>query len=147
MARLDRVERAVADISAGRAVVVVDDEDRENEGDGGELRRPGHTEAAVDLARLAGLRPAGVICEVVSQLDSGAMAGSEELQSFADEHDLALISISDLISWRRRHETHVRRVCGGARGAQWCFICAVTRIAALVSSTQVAGPPAARPRA
>ncbi|GAB18205.1 riboflavin biosynthesis protein RibBA [Gordonia effusa NBRC 100432] len=210
--QLDTVERAIADIAAGKAVVVVDDEDRENEGDlifaaekatpelvafmvrytsgylcvplagpdcdrlglppmystnqdkhgtaytvtvdaregigtgisaadrattmklladptttandftrpghvvplrakeGGVLRRPGHTEAAVDLARLADLTPAGVICEIVSQKDPGAMAQTDELRIFADEHDLALISIADLIAWRRRHEKHVVRV-------------------------------------
>ncbi|MFW0784955.1 bifunctional 3,4-dihydroxy-2-butanone-4-phosphate synthase/GTP cyclohydrolase II [Gordonia sp. CPCC 206044] len=208
----DTVERAIADIAAGKAVVVVDDEDRENEGDlifaaekatpelvafmvrytsgylcvplagedcdrlglppmysmnqdkhgtaytvtvdaregigtgisaadrattmrlladpdssavdftrpghvvplrakeGGVLRRPGHTEAAVDLARLSGLAPAGVICEIVSQKDVGSMAQTDELRVFADEHDLALISIADLIAWRRRHEKHVVRV-------------------------------------
>ncbi|MFT4088193.1 MAG: bifunctional 3,4-dihydroxy-2-butanone-4-phosphate synthase/GTP cyclohydrolase II [Gordonia sp. (in: high G+C Gram-positive bacteria)] len=210
--QLDSIERAIADIAAGKAVVVVDDEDRENEGDlifaaelatpelvafmvrytsgylcvplegddcdrlglppmysqnqdkhgtaytvtvdaregvstgisaadrsttmkllasadaqahdftrpghvvplrakeGGVLRRPGHTEAAVDLARLAGLRPAGVICEIVSQKDPGSMAQTDELRVFADEHDLALICIADLIAWRRRHEKHVVRV-------------------------------------
>lgn len=210
--RFDTVERAVADIAAGKAVVVVDDEDRENEGDlifaaematpelvafmvrytsgylcvpldgadcdrlglppmysvnqdkhgtaytvtvdaregigtgisasdraatmrlladpestaghftrpghvvplrakeGGVLRRPGHTEAAVDLARMADLAPAGVICEIVSQKDEGAMAQTPELRVFADEHGLALISIADLIAWRRRHEKHVVRV-------------------------------------
>ncbi|MGZ8179729.1 bifunctional 3,4-dihydroxy-2-butanone-4-phosphate synthase/GTP cyclohydrolase II [Williamsia sp. SKLECPSW1] len=209
---LDSVERAIADIAAGKAVVVVDDEDRENEGDlifaaekatpelvafmvrytsgylcvpldgsdcdrlglppmysvnqdkhgtaytvtvdaregigtgisasdraatmrlladptstagdltrpghvvplrakeGGVLRRPGHTEAAVDLARLAGLTPAGAICEIVSQKDEGAMAHADELRTFADEHGLALISIADLIAWRRRNEKHVVRV-------------------------------------
>ncbi|MFM9376103.1 bifunctional 3,4-dihydroxy-2-butanone-4-phosphate synthase/GTP cyclohydrolase II [Gordonia sp. VNK21] len=210
--KLDSVERAIADIAAGKAVVVVDDEDRENEGDlifaaekatpellafmvrytsgyvcvplesedcdrlglppmfaqnqdkhgtaytvtvdaregvgtgisaadrattvlkladpdaaphdftrpghvvplrakeGGVLRRPGHTEAAVDLAKLAGLRPAGVICEIVSQKDEGHMAQTDELRVFADEHGLALISIADLIAWRRHHEKHVVRV-------------------------------------
>lgn len=210
--RFDTVERAIADIAAGKAVVVVDDEDRENEGDlifaaematpelvafmvrytsgylcvpldgddcdrlglppmystnqdkhgtaytvtvdaregigtgisasdraatmrllaepgstagdftrpghvvplrakeGGVLRRPGHTEAAVDLARMANLAPAGAICEIVSQKDEGAMAQTPELRVFADEHDLALISIADLIAWRRRHEKHVVRV-------------------------------------
>ena len=209
---LDTVERAIADIAAGKAVVVVDDEDRENEGDlifaaekatpelvafmvrytsgylcvpldgndcdrlglppmysvnqdkhgtaytvtvdaregigtgisasdraatmrllaaptstagdftrpghvvplrareGGVLRRPGHTEAAVDLARLAGLTPAGVICEIVSQKDEGDMAHAEELRGFADEHGLSMISIADLIAWRRRNEKHVVRV-------------------------------------
>ena len=207
---LDPVERAIADIAAGRAVVVVDDEDRENEGDivfaaqmaspelvaftmthcrgllcvpleeevldhlqlgqmaphntermqtaftvsvdaregvttgisaadrahtiqlladpdtspydlvrpghvfplrakpGGVLRRPGHTEAAVDLARLAGLRPAGVICEIVKE--DGTMARLPELRAFADTHGLALISIADLIAFRRRTEKQVVRV-------------------------------------
>src|SRR6201986_3853642 len=212
MTRLDSVERAIADIAAGKAVVVVDDEDRENEGDlifaaekatpelvafmvrytsgyicvpllesdcdrldlppmyhtnqdrrgtaytvtvdaregvstgisasdrahtirlladaestaadfsrpghvvplrakdGGVLRRPGHTEAAVDLAELAGLQPAGAVCEIVSQKDEGAMAQTDELRIFADEHGLALISIADLIEWRRKHEKHIERI-------------------------------------
>jgi 3,4-dihydroxy 2-butanone 4-phosphate synthase/GTP cyclohydrolase II len=207
---LDSIERALADIAAGRAVVVVDDEDRENEGDvvfaaelatpalvaftmthcrgllcvplegdvldhlelgqmaaqntermqtaftvsvdartgvttgisaadrartialladpattsydlvrpghvfplrakpGGVLRRPGHTEAAVDLARLAGLRPAGVICEIVQE--DGTMARLPELRVFAQQHGLAIISIADLIAWRRRTEKQVERV-------------------------------------
>ncbi len=209
---LDTVERALADIAAGRAVVVVDDEDRENEGDlifaaematpelvsfmvryssgyicvplteddcdrldlppmhrvnqdkrgtaytvavdaregistgisatdravtmrlladaasaatdftrpghvvplrakpGGVLRRTGHTEAAVDLARMAGLRPAGVLCEIVSQKDEGDMARLPELRSFCDEHGLALISIADLVAFRRRTESQVVKV-------------------------------------
>jgi 3,4-dihydroxy 2-butanone 4-phosphate synthase/GTP cyclohydrolase II len=208
--RLDTVERAIADIAAGKAVVVVDDEDRENEGDiifaaskatpelmaftiryssgvicvpmpaamldrleiplmtphnkdrlrtaytisvdardgvstgisaadrahtvrvladsatepweitrpghvfplryraGGVLVRRGHTEAAVDLATLAGLTPAGVLVEVVN--DDGTMKRGPELRAFADEHGLAMISIEDLVRYRRRHETHVERV-------------------------------------
>jgi 3,4-dihydroxy 2-butanone 4-phosphate synthase/GTP cyclohydrolase II len=78
--------------------------------DGGVLRRPGHTEAAVDLALLAGLHPAGVLCEVVSEKDPAGMARAEELRIFADEHDLALISIADLIAFRRRFEKLVERV-------------------------------------
>jgi 3,4-dihydroxy 2-butanone 4-phosphate synthase/GTP cyclohydrolase II len=78
--------------------------------DGGVLRRPGHTEAGVDLARLAGLAPAGVLCEIVSQKDEGDMARREELEAFALEHDLALITIADLIAYRRRVETQVARV-------------------------------------
>jgi 3,4-dihydroxy 2-butanone 4-phosphate synthase/GTP cyclohydrolase II len=78
--------------------------------DGGVLRRPGHTEAAVDLAVLAGLRPAGVLCEVVSEKDPAGMARADELRVFADEHDLALISIADLIAYRRRFEKLVERV-------------------------------------
>lgn len=208
--RLDPVERAVEDIAAGRAVIVVDDEDRENEGDiifaaakatpelmaftirhssgvicvpmpgdmlerleiplmtphnkdrlrtaytisvdardgvstgisaadrahtarvladsatepweltrpghvfplryreGGVLVRRGHTEAAVDLAKLAGLTPAGVLVEVVN--DDGTMKRAPELRAFADEHGLSMISIEDLVRYRRRHERHVERV-------------------------------------
>ena len=207
--RLDPVERAIADIAAGKAVVVVDDEGRENEGDiifaaakatpelmaftirhssgvicvpmpgemldrleiplmtphnrdklrtaytisvdardgvttgisaadrahtartladsatepweltrpghvfplryreGGVLVRRGHTEAAVDLARLAGLTPAGVLVEVVN--DDGTMKRAEELRAFADEHGLAMISIEDLVRYRRRVEVLVER--------------------------------------
>jgi 3,4-dihydroxy 2-butanone 4-phosphate synthase / GTP cyclohydrolase II len=208
--RLDSVDRAIADIAAGKAVVVVDDENRENEGDiifaaskatpelmaftirhssgvicvpmpgamldrleiplmtphnkdklrtaytlsvdardgvstgisaadrahtarvladsatepweltrpghvfplryreGGVLVRRGHTEAAVDLARLAGLTPAGVLVEVVN--DDGTMKRAAELREFADEHDLAMISIEDLVRHRRRTENLVERV-------------------------------------
>ena len=207
---LDPVERAISEIAAGRAVVVVDDQDRENEGDlifaaqrstpelvgfmirhtsgvicvamqaaeldrlklppmtmvnedrkgtayavsvdardgittgisaadrsrtirvladsateaneitrpghvfplraaeGGVLRRPGHTEAAVDLARLAGLSAAGAICEVVH--DDGSMMRAPALREFADEHGLAMISIADLISHIRRTERQIEQV-------------------------------------
>ncbi|MBV9292264.1 MAG: bifunctional 3,4-dihydroxy-2-butanone-4-phosphate synthase/GTP cyclohydrolase II [Frankiales bacterium] len=77
---------------------------------GGVLQRSGHTEAAVDLCRLAGLRPAGVLCEIVSQKDVEDMARLEELEVFAAEHDLALISIADLIAYRRHHERQVERL-------------------------------------
>ncbi len=212
MTGFDSIERAVADIAAGKAVVVVDDEDRENEGDlifaaekatpelvaftvrytsgylcvalpgdscdrlglppmyttnqdkhgtaytvtvdaregigtgisaadrattmrgladpastaadfrrpghvvplrareGGVMSRPGHTEAAVDLAEFAGLAKAGVLCEIVSQKDDGSMAQTDELRAFAAEHGLAIITIADLIMWRRRNEKHVERV-------------------------------------
>ncbi|MGH3153462.1 MAG: bifunctional 3,4-dihydroxy-2-butanone-4-phosphate synthase/GTP cyclohydrolase II [Streptosporangiaceae bacterium] len=75
--------------------------------EGGVLRRPGHTEAAVDLARLAGLPPAGVLAEVVN--DDGTMARLPELREFADTHDLALISIERLIEYRRRTERQLTR--------------------------------------
>jgi 3,4-dihydroxy 2-butanone 4-phosphate synthase/GTP cyclohydrolase II len=78
--------------------------------EGGVLRRPGHTEAAVDLARLAGLTPAGALCEIVSQKNEGDMARGDELAVFAEEHDLTLITIADLIAYRRRFEKHVVRV-------------------------------------
>jgi 3,4-dihydroxy 2-butanone 4-phosphate synthase/GTP cyclohydrolase II len=78
--------------------------------DGGVLRRPGHTEAAVDLAVLAGLRPAGALGEIVSEKDPAGMARAEELRVFADEHDLTMISIADLIAYRRRFDKLVERV-------------------------------------
>jgi 3,4-dihydroxy 2-butanone 4-phosphate synthase/GTP cyclohydrolase II len=208
--RLDSIEEALADIRAGKMVVVVDDEDRENEGDlifaaskstpelvgfmvrhssgvicvpmegpvldrlglppmthvnedrkgtaysvsvdardgidtgisaadrsqtirvlcdsatepweitrpghvfplrampGGVLRRPGHTEAAVDLARLAGLTPAGVICEVVH--DDGSMMRTPDLRKFSDEHNLKMISIADLIAYRRKNESLIKKI-------------------------------------
>lgn len=208
--RLDSIERAVADIRDGRAIVVVDDESRENEGDiifaaskatpdlmaflvryssglvcapitgeildrlaiplmtphnrelmrtaytisidardgittgisaadrartcrvladsatepfelvqpghivplrakpGGVLERAGHTEAAVDFARLAGLTPAGVIGEVMN--DDGTLKRAPELREFADEHGLALVSIEDLQVYLRLHETQVERL-------------------------------------
>jgi 3,4-dihydroxy 2-butanone 4-phosphate synthase/GTP cyclohydrolase II len=208
--RLDPVERAIADIAAGRPVVVVDDEERENEGDiifaaakatpelmaftirhssgvicvpmpadmldrleiplmtphnrdrmrtqftvsvdardgvstgisaadrahtarvladsatepweitrpghvfplrysqGGVLSRRGHTEAAVDLARLAGLTPVGVLVEIVN--DDGSMKRAPALRAFADEHGLAMISIDDLVRHRHRTEDLVERV-------------------------------------
>jgi 3,4-dihydroxy 2-butanone 4-phosphate synthase / GTP cyclohydrolase II len=208
--RLDPVERAIADVAAGRPVVVVDDEDRENEGDlifaaakatpelmaftirhssgvicvpmpadmldrleiplmtphnrdrmrtqftisvdardgittgisaadrahtarvladsatepweitrpghvfplryreGGVLNRRGHTEAAVDLARLAGLTPVGVLVEIVN--DDGTMRRAPELRAFADEHGLSMISIDDLVRYRHRTENLVERV-------------------------------------
>ncbi|HEY0889994.1 MAG TPA: bifunctional 3,4-dihydroxy-2-butanone-4-phosphate synthase/GTP cyclohydrolase II [Nocardioides sp.] len=207
--RLDPVEQAIADIAAGKAVVVVDDEGRENEGDlifaaslatpelmaftiryssgvicvpltaerldrlriplmtpentdrhrtaytvsvdaaegvstgisaadraltarlladegtqpgdltrpghvfplryreGGVLARRGHTEAAVDLSRLAGLPEAGVLVEVVN--DDGTMKRAPELREFADEHGLAMISVEQLVTYRRRHDVLVER--------------------------------------
>jgi 3,4-dihydroxy 2-butanone 4-phosphate synthase / GTP cyclohydrolase II len=75
--------------------------------EGGVLRRPGHTEAAVDLARLAGLPAAGVLAEVVN--DDGTMARLPGLRKFADTNGLALISIEQLIEYRRRTERHLTR--------------------------------------
>jgi 3,4-dihydroxy 2-butanone 4-phosphate synthase/GTP cyclohydrolase II len=81
--------------------------------DGGVLRRPGHTEAGVDLARMAGLPPAGVLCEIVSCKDIGEMARREELEVFAAEHDMVLVTIAGLIAYRRRFEKQVERVAEG----------------------------------
>jgi 3,4-dihydroxy 2-butanone 4-phosphate synthase/GTP cyclohydrolase II len=75
---------------------------------GGVLRRAGHTEAAIDLAVLAGLRPAAVLCELVN--DDGTMMRVPELEVFAKEHNLVLVSIADLIAYRRRTERQVERV-------------------------------------
>ena len=75
---------------------------------GGVLRRPGHTEAAIDLALLAGLRPAGVLCELVN--DDGTMMRVPELELFAKEHRLVLITIADLVAYRRRTERQVEQV-------------------------------------
>ena len=76
--------------------------------EGGVLRRAGHTEAAVDLSRLAGLHPAGALCEMVN--DDGTMMNAAQCREFCDQHGLVLISIADLIRYRRRSETHVARV-------------------------------------
>src|SRR6266508_3832131 len=76
--------------------------------EGGVLVRPGHTEATIDLARLAGLTPAGAIAEVVN--DDGTMKRGQQLREFADEHGLVLISIADLIAYRRRNERQIERV-------------------------------------
>jgi 3,4-dihydroxy 2-butanone 4-phosphate synthase/GTP cyclohydrolase II len=76
--------------------------------EGGVLKRAGHTEAAVDLARLAGGYPAGVLAEIVN--DDGTMQRRPDLEAFATEHDLVLVTIADLIRFRRHHEKLVRRV-------------------------------------
>jgi 3,4-dihydroxy 2-butanone 4-phosphate synthase / GTP cyclohydrolase II len=80
--------------------------------DGGVLKRAGHTEAAVDLARLAGLYPAGVICEIMHS--DGTMARLPELRRVAQEHGLRMISIADLIAHRRKREKLVRKVAEAA---------------------------------
>src|SRR5262245_9268272 len=85
--------------------------------EGGVLRRAGHTEAAVDLARLAGLFPAGVLCETVN--DDGTMARLPDLATFARTHDLRLISIADLIEYRRRREVLVERVATALLPTAW----------------------------
>ncbi|HEX8629187.1 MAG TPA: bifunctional 3,4-dihydroxy-2-butanone-4-phosphate synthase/GTP cyclohydrolase II, partial [Catenuloplanes sp.] len=76
--------------------------------EGGVLRRAGHTEATIDLAELAGLRPAGVLCELVN--DDGTMMRGPELEKFAADHDLALVTIADLIAYRQRLQPPVERV-------------------------------------
>jgi 3,4-dihydroxy 2-butanone 4-phosphate synthase/GTP cyclohydrolase II len=76
--------------------------------DGGVLRRAGHTEASVDLAHLAGLKPAGIICEIMR--DDGTMARMDDLKVFSVKHQLKMISIAELIRYRREKEKLVRRV-------------------------------------
>ena len=79
---------------------------------GGVLVRAGQTEAAVDLARIAGLYPAGVICEIMNE--DGTMARVPELTKFAKRHRLLMITIADLIQYRMRTEALVRRVASAA---------------------------------
>jgi 3,4-dihydroxy 2-butanone 4-phosphate synthase/GTP cyclohydrolase II len=76
--------------------------------EGGVLKRAGHTEAAVDLTRLAGLKPVGAICEIIKA--DGEMARLDDLFGFAEEHNLKIITIEDLISYRRKNETLVEMV-------------------------------------
>jgi 3,4-dihydroxy 2-butanone 4-phosphate synthase/GTP cyclohydrolase II len=89
--------------------------------EGGTLVRAGHTEAAVDIARMAGLNPAGVICEIMN--DDGTMARLPDLVTFAQRHNLKLGTIADLIAHRRRTERLVKRVQSGTfsheAGGQW----------------------------
>ncbi len=92
--------------------------------EGGVLKRAGHTEAAVDLARLAGRAPAGVLCEIVN--DDGTMARVPDLVEFCREHDLLLISIAQLIRHRRQTEKLVRRVAEARIPTDWgdftCYV-------------------------
>ena len=81
---------------------------------GGVLKRAGHTEATIDLCRAAGLSPAGVLCEITTA-DKAAMARLPDLERFAEDHGLLLVSIADIIRYRRRKEMLVRRVAGPAR--------------------------------
>jgi 3,4-dihydroxy 2-butanone 4-phosphate synthase/GTP cyclohydrolase II len=91
---------------------------------GGVLKRAGHTEAAVDLARMAGLQPAGVLCEIVN--DDGTMARVPDLVQFCKEHDLLLISIAELIRYRRQTEKLVKRVSEARIPTEWgeftCYV-------------------------
>jgi 3,4-dihydroxy 2-butanone 4-phosphate synthase/GTP cyclohydrolase II len=93
--------------------------------EGGVLNRAGHTEATVDLCRLAGLTPAGVLCEVVSE-DKQSMARLPELERLAAKHRMPLISIADLIRWRRQREKLVKRVADARMPTEWgeftCYV-------------------------
>jgi 3,4-dihydroxy 2-butanone 4-phosphate synthase / GTP cyclohydrolase II len=93
--------------------------------EGGVLNRAGHTEATIDLARLAGLYPAGVLCEVVSE-DKQSMARLPELEGLATKHGMPLISIADLIRFRRQREKLVKRVGDARMPTEWgdfqCYV-------------------------
>ena len=80
---------------------------------GGVLKRAGHTEATVDLCRLAGKSPSGVLCEIVSA-DKSDMARLPELEAFSERHHLPIVSIADLIRYRRHHEKLVKRIAEAA---------------------------------
>jgi 3,4-dihydroxy 2-butanone 4-phosphate synthase/GTP cyclohydrolase II len=92
--------------------------------EGGVLKRAGHTEAAVDLARLAGLYPAGVLCEIVN--DDGTMARVPDLVEFCKEHGLLMISIAQLIKYRRQNEKLILRIAEARMPTPWgdftCYV-------------------------
>ena len=98
--------------------------------DGGSLVRAGHTEAVVDIARLAGLTPAGVICEIMN--DDGTMARLPDLMGFAEQHNLKIATIADLISYRRRTESIVERslesVLNSRHGGSWRLIIYLNKV-------------------
>ena len=85
--------------------------------EGGVLKRAGHTEAAVDLARMAGRYPAGVLSEIVNE--DGTMARVPDLERFAVEHELPILTIADLIRYRRQHEKLIRRVAEATIPTRW----------------------------
>src|SRR2546422_488036 len=116
------IDEALEDFRAGKFVVVVDAPDPETtphdliEGGhilplrgrtGGVLERMGQTEASIDLARLAGLTPAGVVCEVMNE--DGTMARVDDLIPYCERHGLKMITVADLVEYRRRHEKLVER--------------------------------------
>ncbi len=109
--------------------------------DGGTLVRAGHTEAAVDIARLAGLIPAGVICEIIK--DDGTMARLPDLVSFAQLHNLKLGTIADLIAYRRRNEQLVKRAEQGSvaapNGGNWKLIAFESKVDGLEHLALVKG--------
>jgi 3,4-dihydroxy 2-butanone 4-phosphate synthase / GTP cyclohydrolase II len=99
--------------------------------DGGVLVRTGHTEAAVDIARLAGLNPSGVICEIMN--DDGTMARRPELVAFAQLHGVKIATIADLIAYRRRHDRIVERIIEAPFwsdfGGEWRMFVYANRVA------------------
>ena len=113
--------------------------------EGGTLVRAGHTEAAVDIARLAGLNPSGVICEIMN--DDGTMARLPDLVSFAQHHNLKLGTIADLIGYRRRTERLVRRVQEGTLpheiGGDWKLVVYANNVEYAEHLVLVKGDPSA----
>jgi 3,4-dihydroxy 2-butanone 4-phosphate synthase / GTP cyclohydrolase II len=113
----------------------------------GVLARPGQTEASVDMARLAGLTPAGVICEIMN--DDGTMARLPELEHLAARHDLKIVSVAQLIAHRRRHERLVRRAGeaslptrqGLFRAISYTSVCDETEAIAMVMGDVASGEP------
>ncbi len=105
--------------------------------DGGVLKRAGHTEAAVDLARMAGLTPSGVLSEVVTA-DGLGMARRPELEAFAHEHGLVVVTIADLVRHRRRSEQLVRRTGAARIPTDWGEFTCVSYASLLDGETHLA---------
>jgi len=96
---------------------------------GGVLRRTGHTEATIDFARMAGCRPAGVLCEIMNE--DGSMARREDLEAFAERHELPIVSVADLVEYRMAHDRIVTRVASPdlpTDEGDWKLICYATDI-------------------
>jgi 3,4-dihydroxy 2-butanone 4-phosphate synthase / GTP cyclohydrolase II len=106
--RSDTIKVAVSASSSAKDIVMPGHVFPLKAQDGGVLSRRGHTEGSIDLARLAGLRPAAVICEVIQE--DGTMARLPELHQFSEQHDLLMISIQDLITYRLQHEKIVESI-------------------------------------
>ncbi|MHC1578466.1 MAG: bifunctional 3,4-dihydroxy-2-butanone-4-phosphate synthase/GTP cyclohydrolase II [Dehalococcoidia bacterium] len=104
--------------------------------EGGVLVRAGHSEAVVDLARLAGLYPAGVICEIMNE--DGTMARLPQLEAMASRFDLKIVTIADLIAHRRRHEKLVQRVAEAKLPTKWGEFTAVAYKSAVDAAEHVA---------
>ncbi len=113
--------------------------------DGGVLERTGHTESAVDLARLAGLTPAGVICEIMH--DDGTMARRNDLITFAQRHGLKIGTIADLIAYRRRYDSIVKRLSetklDSTYGGEFRCVIYVNKVTMAQHVALVKGDPAA----
>jgi len=113
--------------------------------DGGTLERTGHTEAAVDIARLAGLNPSGVICEIMN--DDGTMARRNDLIFFAQRHGLKIGTIADLIAYRRRYDSIIRRLSettlDSSYGGEFRAVVYVNKVTLAQHLALVKGDPAA----